>query len=507
MGPVPNGAAPREPRVVPGLGVSLCFPPVPDDLADLDAIAQADLVRRGEASPLELVDAAIARIEKLDPTLNAVIHPRFDRAREEAASPALPEGPFRGVPILVKDLWCHTAGDPFHKGMRFLKELRWREPHDTEHAARLRRAGFVIVGRTNTPELGLAPTTEPEAYGPTRNPWDPARSPGGSSGGSATAVASRMVPVAQASDGGGSIRIPASACGVVGLKPSRGRVTCGPFAGEYTAGLSVELCVSRTVRDTAAYLDAVAGPGVGDPSVAPPPPRPYAREVGADPGRLRVGLLDRDPRGQVEVDPEVARATREAARLLEAAGCVVEESHPAALGDPELAMGIVTLFAVGVAAALEHWSERTGRAIGPGDVEEATWALAEAGRTVTAAQLWLARERMLVAARRVAAWWADGFDLLLPPTLPALPPALGHFTTPSDPARGLARMTPFTTFTAAFNATGQPAISLPLAQSNGGLPIGVQLVAAFGREDLLLRVAARLEEARPWADRRPPIAA
>ena len=476
------------------------------DISELDAVGCAKLVRSGEASPLELVDAAIARIEKLDPEINAIPIRRFEKARSEATSPRLPDGPFRGVPTVVKDLWSHTAGDPFHKGMRFLKELGWTEQRDTTHAARMRAAGFVFVGRSNTPELGLQPTTEPEAYGPTRNPWNLGHSTGGSSGGAAAASVTRMVPIAQATDGGGSIRIPASECGVLGLKPTRGRVTCGPFSGDYTGGFSVELCVSNTVRDTAAYLDALQGSGVGDPYVAPQPERPYVKEVGAPPGRLRIGVLDRDARGFAVVHPEVARATREAAELLTSLGHIVEESFPPALAEPEVATGVITFFGTSVAAGLDHWSQRTGRPITKDDVEAPTWALAEMGRAITGPQFWLAREQTLSHARRVAQWWADGFDLLLTPTLCEPPPPLGHFKgTPENPLEGLARGASFALFTAPFNASGQPAISLPLGMSSDGLPIGVQLVAAFGREDVLIRVAAQIEEAAPWIGRRPPI--
>jgi amidase len=480
---------------------------VPDELARLDALAQADLVRRKELTPLELVDAAIARIEKLDPEINAVIHRTFDKARDIAAG-SLPDGPFRGVPTVVKDLWSHTAGDPFHKGMRFLKELAWTEEHDTEHASRMRRAGFVLVGRTNTPELGLQPTTEPEAYGPTRNPWDLSRSTGGSSGGAAAAVASAMVPIAQATDGGGSIRIPASECGLLGLKPSRGRVTCGPFAGEYTQGFSVELCVSRSVRDTAAYLDALEGPGIGDPYVAPPPARPYIEEVGADPGRLRIGLLTSDPRGVATIHPDCAGAAVDAARLLESLGHTIEESFPQALASPEVAAGLVTFFATGVAAGLDAWSARTGKPIGAGDVEAPTWAIAELGRTFTAPQFVLAREQVLTHSRRIAEWWAGGYDLLLSPTLPEPPPPLGHFRGSAEhPLEGLLKGAVFATFNSPFNATGQPAITIPLGTSSDGLPVGVQLVAAYGREDLLIRVASQLEQAAHWADRWPALSA
>src|SRR3954447_1288063 len=306
---------------------------MPDDLAWMDATAQADLVRRGEVGPTELVDAAIARIEKLDPELNAVIQRRFDRAREEAADPQLPDGPFRGVPFLIKDLSAPTAGDPMHNGMRALRDAKYIAPADNVLTSRYRRAGFVFVGRTNTPELGLVPTTEPLAHGATSNPWSVNHTPGGSSGGSAAAVAAGLVPVAHASDGGGSIRIPSSMCGLVGLKVSRGRISLGPDRDE--TSLSVNHVVTRSVRDCAAILDATAGPAPGDLVVAPPPARPYRDEVGVSPGTLRIGLLAHNPAGDLHADCE--RAVRAAAALLESLGHHVTEDHPVVLdAGPEL---------------------------------------------------------------------------------------------------------------------------------------------------------------------------
>src|SRR3954452_13386961 len=298
---------------------------MPDELAWMDATAQADLVRRGEVSAAELVDAAIARVEKLDPELNAVIHRRFDRAREEAAAPQLPDGPFRGVPFLIKDLSAPTAGDPMHNGMRALRDANYIAPADNVLTSRYRAAGFVFVGRTNTPELGLVPTTEPLAHGATSNPWSVTHTPGGSSGGSAAAVAAGLVPAAHASDGGGSIRIPSSMCGLVGLKVSRGRITLGPDRDE--SGLSVNHVVTRSVRDTAAILDATAGPGPGDLAVAPPPRRPFVDEVGADAGRLRIGVLAKNPNGELHAD--CVAAVRAAATLLESLGHDVDASGDA----------------------------------------------------------------------------------------------------------------------------------------------------------------------------------
>lgn len=474
------------------------------DLAWLDATAQAELVRSGQVSPTELVAAAISRIEACNPQLNAVIHERFEQARTEAAG-ELPGGPFRGVPLVVKDLACETAGDPIHEGMALLKRLGQTAEADTELAVRFRRAGFVIVGRTNCPELGILPTTEPQAYGPTRNPWDTSRSTGGSSGGSAAAVASGMVPIGHANDGGGSIRIPASECGLVGLKPSRARVPLGPHYGDVMGGLVAELAVTRSVRDAAAVLDAVHGPSTGDPYAAPPPTRPYREEVGFAPGALKVGVLTRSPSG--DVDPECVRAAEAAGQLLESLGHHVEPSAPSAFEDPAYTEHFLNTWAAGAAWDLDYWSGRTGQPIGPDDTEPLTWALAELGRAVTAPAWLSARAWLQRNSRQALAWWDDdGFDLLLTPTIAEPPPPLGSFdSSPENPLLGLVHAATLVPFTAPINVTGQPAISLPLHQSAAGLPIGVQLAAAAGREDVLLRVAAQLEQALPWADRRPPV--
>ncbi|HVW33841.1 MAG TPA: amidase family protein [Acidimicrobiia bacterium] len=489
-----------------------------DLLRDHDASGLAALVRAGEVTPLELVDAVIERIELVDPQLNAVIHPRFERARAEAA--ALDSrnhpGAFAGVPFLVKDITCHQAGEPHHEGMRFLRDRQWVADTDTYLAARFKAAGLVTVGRTNAPELGLVPTTEPEAYGATRNPWDPSRSPGGSSGGSAAAVAAGLVPAAHANDGGGSIRIPASACGLVGLKPSRGRTSLGPDAS-FSALVVCEHVVCRTVRDTAAFLDAAAGPMPGDPWVAPPPVRPYSAEVGADPGRLRIGLMTAAPGGLAVVAPECVTAAEDAAHSLEDLGHRLEAAHPAALDLPEWAPHFMSLWSAGVALGLDAWSTATGSPIGAADVEPLTWALAELARGLPTPVLLRALDWLLQTTRLVHEWWAPpgpggtaaaGFDLLLTPTLAEPPVPLGTFAAPPDnPLAGFMRAAAFTPFTPPFNVTGQPAISLPLHRTADGLPVGVQLVAAYGREDLLIRVAAQLEESFPWDNVRAPISA
>jgi amidase len=486
-----------------------------DTLGDHDATGLATLVRAGEVTPVELVEAAIARVEAVDPQLNAVIHPRFERARDEAARmrPGAGSGggpPFAGVPFLVKDVTCHQAGEPFHEGMRFLRDRQWREDRDTYLAARIRAAGLVTVGRTNAPELGIVPTTEPVAYGATRNPWDRARSPGGSSGGSAAAVAAWLVPAAHANDGGGSIRIPASACGLVGLKPSRGRTSLGPRAS-FSALVVCEHVVCHTVRDCAGFLDALSGPMPGDPWVAPPPTRPYREEVGAPPGRLRIGLMTAAPGRLAAVHPDCVIAATETARLLESLGHDVEAAYPAVLDLPDWAPHFMSLWSAGVALGLDGWSARTGERIGADDVEPLTWALAELARGLPTPALLRSLDWLLQTSRLVAEWWQPpgggrGFDILLTPTLAEPPVLLGTFDAPADnPLAGFMRAAAFTPFTPPFNVTGQPAISLPLGWTADGLPMGVQLVAAFGREDVLLRVAAELEENDSWANRRPPI--
>jgi amidase len=470
-----------------------------DEFATLDATAQAELVRRREVQPLELVDAAIARIDRLNPALNAVITPLFDKARARAASPDLPEGPFRGVPFLLKDYLCHTAGDPYYEGMRCLRDLGWCEECDTSLAARFRAAGFVFLGKTNLPELAGGAVTESVAFGPTHNPWHITRSPGGSSGGSAAAVAAGLVPAAHGNDGTGSLRIPASACGLVGLKPSRGRTSLGPARSPGLLGNIVEHVFTRTVRDTAAILDAVAGSLPGDLFVAPPPHRPYREEVGVDPGRLRVGLLVHDPFLELPVASECVAAVHDAGHLLASLGHDVEKSFPPALTGPTgLGLPLRIISASGTAAQLDAWSERIGRVITVDDVEPGTWARAEEGRTYSAMQVHAAVKRLVAGVCRAPEWWHGGFDLLITPTMQQPPPRIGAVA--PDQLGAV-----FGLFTMPFSITGQPAVSLPLHWSAEGLPIGVQLVADYGREDLLIRVASQLEAARPWAARRPPL--
>ncbi|HEY7207223.1 MAG TPA: amidase [Gaiellaceae bacterium] len=442
-------------------------------------------MREGEVTPLELTELYLRRIERLDPRLNAYVTVDAERALEAARAPR--EGPFAGVPISVKDLH-ETAG------LRTTYSCRAFADHvpdfDSAVVRRLRQAGFVLLGKTNTPEFGTIAITESELNGACRNPWDVSRTPGGSSGGAAAAVAAGLSPVAQGSDGGSSIRNPASCCGLVGLKPSRGRISSAPYGGG-PVGLGTSGAITRTVRDTAALLDVLAGYEPGDPWWAPPPERPFAEEPGRPVGRLRVALCVTPP-VDVPVDPVCAEAARSAARLLEALGHDVVEAEP-----PWSSEELLPRFLCVWASLTALWSPVRD------SVEPINRALIEDSDATTATELALATVGLQAHARRVVAFWND-VDVVLTPTL-ALPPVpVGWaFEGEEDPRAQFGRLIFFTPFTPLVNVTGQPAISLPLAESDG-LPIGVQLIGPPAGDALLLRLAAQLEEARPWADPRPP---
>jgi amidase len=469
----------------------------------MDATDQAALIASGEVSPSELLEAAIERIERVDPTLNAVVIRWFDHAREIAASPDLPHGPFRGVPFLIKDLFADFAGQRISNGNIALKEAHVIADADTTLVSRYRAAGLVIAGRTNSPELGSVPTTEPVAWGATHNPWDTTRTPGGSSGGAAAAVASGMVPFAHASDGGGSIRIPASCCGLFGLKPSQGRITLGPIRDE--SGLAVEHCVSRTVRDSAALLDATRGPGVGDTVIAPAPARPYVEELSADPGRLRIGILDHHAQGG-HVDDEVIGATQSVGRLLESLGHHVEEAWPKALEDETLGSKFGAMWSANVGIAKSRFEYQLGRPLEEHELEPMNRVQSDFAKHFSAIDYALALSGIAQFRRAMHSWWHEGWDLLLTPTVAELPLKLGTIVNdPDNPMSPMRRAGDFVPFTPPFNTSGQPAISLPLEWTAEGLPVGVQLVAAYGREDVLIRIASQLEQAKPWADRKPEV--
>ena len=470
------------------------------DTTWLDATAQADLVRKGELTPKDLVEAAIARIEAVNPQLDAVLRTRFDQARADAAGD-LPDGPFRGVPMLLKDLGCMVAGEPTAFGLGPLRDLAW--PVTSYLAEQFRAAGFIHLGRTNVPELGTTVTTEARSFPPARNPWNTGHSTGGSSGGSAAAVASGMVPVAHANDGGGSIRIPASECGLVGLKPTRGRVSQGPLIGEGWAGATIDGAVTRTVRDAAAVLDVISARLPGEPYYAPQLPGPLAREVGADPGRLRIGLVGQ-PGGEGFLDdPECRAAVAAAGRLLESLDHHVEDSGPEEMFDPAFIQHFTLIIAADTEASMRAYETALGRPIADDEIEPRNAAYRAIGRSLEVVTYLQSRAWLGTWARKMAGWWTE-HDLLVTPTVGAPPPELGWFTAGGAESEG-PRVVSFIPYTAQFNMTGQPAISLPLHWTSSGLPVGVQLVAAYGREDLLVRVAAQLEQAAPWAGRRPPV--
>lgn len=468
-----------------------------DDFAFLDATAQAELARSGQVHPRELVAAAIARIERLNPRLNAVVTPLFEAAR--AAAESQPSGPFAGVPFLLKDLLAALGGVRETQGSRFLRGFV--PNRDSELTRRFKRAGLVILGKTNCPELGILPTTEPALFGPAHNPWDLGRTPGGSSGGSAAAVAAGLVPMAHANDGGGSIRIPAACCGLFGLKPTRARVPLGADLGDITGGLVVENAVTRSVRDAAALLDAIAGPMPGDPYFAPAAERPFLAEVGAPPGRLRIAF---SAAGEgVTVHPDCQEAVRATANLCAELGHEVAEAAPR-LDREAFRDAFITIWTSSVAWSIAEATRALGRPPEGDDLEPLTWALLEMGRKQTAADYLLAWESLQRQSRLVAAFFAS-HDLWLTPTVAEPPPPLGTFAAPAEfPLAALLRAAEFVPFTPLDNVTGQPAMSVPLHWNSAGLPIGVQFHARAGEEAMLFRLAAQLETARPWAQRRPP---
>jgi amidase len=488
------------------------------EYAEFDGLGLADLVKTGEVSPPELVEAAIERIERHNGALNAVVHKAYDEARRTAASD-LPAGPFRGVPFLIKDLGMSVAGWPRTSGSRFVAHVV--DEADGGLTARYRDSGVVLLGKTNTPEYGITGTTESALLGPCRNPWNPEHISGGSSGGAASSVAAGIVPLAHASDGLGSIRIPAACCGLFGLKPGRGRVPTGPEHGEMMHGAAVDHVLTRSVRDSAAMLDALAGADTGAPFLLAPPQRPYAEEVGQAPGRLRIGFTLRSPIG-TPVDPGCADAVCACARLLESLGHQVEEAEPQ-LDGLALARDFLAMWFSQLAATVDKLRAQTGCAAG--DFELDTRAMAALGRSLRANEYVAAHNRWNVYTR-VLGQFHRQYDLLLTPTL-ALPPArIGEVATPAWQkavlrlilALGLPRLLlasgmvdvmarenlRWVPFTQLANIAGVPAMSVPLGMT-GGLPAGVQFVAAAGGEGLLLRLAAQLEQAAPWEGRRPPL--
>lgn len=493
----------------------------PDEYLSHDALGLAALVRARGVSPAELLDGALSRVQALNPRLNAVVN--LMEADARAAAAAAPPGPFTGVPFLAKDLITFYQGHPTTSGSRLLTGVA--PDHDSEMARRVRAAGLVVFGKTNTPEFGLVPFTEPELFGPCRNPWDTGRTPGGSSGGSAAAVAAGIVPMASGGDGGGSIRIPASCCGLFGLKPTRGRTPTGPDFGLLWRGAAIEHVLTRSVRDSAAMLDATHGPDVGAPFEIPPPAGPYLAEVERDPGRLRVGFTTR-PLLRAQVHADCVAATEDAARLLESLGHHVEEAAPE-VDAGAFAVAFLTMVAAELGADLEFCSRVLGRRARRADLEPATWALGLLSGAFSAREYATALRTLEGVGRAVGPFFED-YDVLLTPTVASPPPPIGSLA--PKPAQLLALKIlgaagsgrvvraaglldeaakdafAFIPWTPVFNVTGHPAMSVPLAWNGEGLPVGIHLVGRLGREDVLFRLAGQLERARPWRDRWPAMA-
>lgn len=455
-----------------------------------DATGLAGLVRDKKVSPRELVEFAIARVEERNPAINAIVATRFERALDECEQPS--SGPLAGVPFVVKDLGLNVEGLPSTGGSRLYRHVVAR--HDSELTKRYRRAGLILLGNTNTPELGRNASTESVLFGPCRNPWNLGFSTGGSSGGSAAAVAAGIVPAAHATDGGGSIRIPAAACGLFGLKPSRGRVTAAPSHALFRGPLSIAHAVTRTVRDSAILLDVAHGAHVGDPYVIAPPERPYVSEVGESPGRLRVAVDMATPSG-VEVHDDCARVVNETVALLESLGHSVVRARPSFPLDA-LATCMQIYMGVPMAADIDAFLREEGRTLRDDDLEALTRYIYEMGKEARAVDLAHAAGELERAAHVIGAFFTD-HDVLVTPTLSRQVPPLGLLDT-MNMSSIATHAGAYSALTSPYNITGQPAMSLPLGVDSNGLPVGVQVVAAFGREDLLLRLAAQVETAAPW---------
>jgi amidase len=469
------------------------------EYARFDGLGLAELVAKGDVTPQELVEEAITRIDRHNPQLNAVVYKMYDLARSAARQPC--DGPLRGVPYLLKDILGNYAGVPTTSACRLMEGVP--ALRDDTLVARFKEAGLIAVGKTNVPECGILPTVESAMYGPARNPWNLAHSTGGSSGGSAAAVAAGIVPLAHANDGGGSIRIPASCCGLVGLKPSRGRNPMGPDIGDFASGLIAEHIVSRTVRDTAAVLDCTHGPEAGDPYCAPHVERPFLEESRTPPGRLRIAFTTKLPSG-LAMHPECVRAVESTAKRLEELGHSVEEASPAL--DWNMVSGsFLTVFTAAHAAAIDGFALLNGRVPKEEDFEGLTWAIYQMGKQISAPQYLLSIAMLQMASRQVGRFHQT-YDCWMTSTLGTPPIALGTVDIHAkDVMMGLAPILDYVPYTPLQNATGQPAISLPLHWTEDNLPVGVMFVAALGGEGLLLRLAGQLEEACPWHSRHPSL--
>jgi amidase len=486
-----------------------------------DGLGLADLIKKKEITSADVCETAIARIEKINPTINAVITPMFDQARKHTGK-GQPTGPFAGVPFLLKDLMAAYAGVPLTNGCRALRN--YIPDYDSELVKRFKLAGVTVLGKTNTPEFGLVGYTEPDLHGPTRNPWQTDHTPGGSSGGSAAAVASGMVPLASGGDGGGSIRIPSSCCGLFGLKPTRGRTPTGPVYGELWEGATIEHVITRSVRDSAAMLDATCAADIGAPYIIQQPDRPYMHEIERPPGKLRIAFNSQSPLGTA-VHPDIVKATLETALMLQKMGHEVEEDVPDVDGK-SLAMSYLSMYFGEVAADIDELQKVLGRKAEQGDVETLTWTLGLLGRA-TSAFSFVKAIRQWGQASRIMARFHETYDIYLTPTIAQPPIRVGALKPKSLEKTALGMVNRLglgkllkrtgiveklamenlakTPFTQLANFTGQPAMSVPLQWTSEGLPCGMQFMAGMGDEATLFRLARQLEEEKPWFDKRPDV--
>ena len=470
-----------------------------DEYRRQDATALASLIAKKEVSAKEVLEAAIARAEQVNPAINAIVHKQYDRARSAVAQ-GLPSGLLSGVPFLIKDLGFFENGEPATLGSSLFKDFV--ADHDSAYVARCKRAGLVIMGRSSSPEFGLNPNTEPRLYGSCRNPWNLEHSTGGSSGGAAAAVIAGVLPAAHATDGGGSIRIPAAQCGLFGLKPSRGRMSLSPDAGEGWGGLSIGHVVTRSVRDSALMLDCTAGREPGDPYAAPTPEHSFVEAISQPPKRLKIAMMLKDHRGN-KIHPECAKAVTGAAKLCASLGHIVE-AMDAPLDLVALRPMNAMIAAANTARTLGLRWKALGREPNAKDVESVTWAVYQRGLKVSGVEYVDAIAAVHAAGRKLAAFLAN-WDVLLTTTLPAPPPKLGYFDQNGDVQTFTEQVTEYLSITPLHNATGTPAMSVPLHWTPEGLPVGVHFAGRYGEEAMLLRLAAQLEAAAPWFDRLPPL--
>lgn len=486
-----------------------------EDLAKYDGLALGKLVRDGELDPVELLDATIGNIEKINPILNAVIHEMYDEARrvalkwqQEIVAGRAADVAFCGVPFFLKDLLAEYKGAPFNEGCRAL--AGYVSEIDSELVIRQRKSGVVVCGKTNTPEFGGAPVTEPELHGATLNPWNIAHTPGGSSGGSAAMVAAGVVPMAHANDGGGSIRIPAACCGLFGMKPTRGRNPLGPLFGDLGSGIIYEHVVSRSVRDSAAMLDATAGPAIGDPYAAPADDVSYLAQCDRDPKALKIGFITQLPSGWHETTTphaDCVAGVEASAKLCASLGHNVEEVAADTFSHPDMPATFGPRFSSFVAHVIAYWEEKLGRSMTRDDMEDATWDWYQSALGLSAPAYLRAVEDAQIFSRKMANWYESGnFDVLLMPTLAVPPVKVGAFMpNPDKPGQWLHDILNFVAFTYVYNLTGQPAMSVPLHWNAAGLPIGMQFAGRFGDEATLFSLAGQLERAQPWQSRRPSV--